>query len=270
MLTWISDNELIATGNLTVSGDQTMLASYNAEEQSWSAISGPSSSVITGPVTALGLADQDGSRFWVAGKSTDGLPFLVYYDGEDFHSVDSALGEQSTIEGVQVLAVSKDHDESDYLDKDQILLVTGKIQLPSFGLVSAALYNGTTLSPFILSSTADGRPGTIVALLSEYENTFTSDGRCFILLSLLFLLLTEPVLDGGLSNGLIVLISFAVSLGCLFILLCIGVALAVIRRRRQGYVRAGLGTDRRTDLTRVPPEYLLDSLRRRPTGAPAI
>ena len=181
VLTWISDNELIAAGNLTVSGNQTMLASYNAEEQSWSTISGPSSSVITGPVTALGLADQDGSRFWVAGKSTDGMPFLVYYDGEDFHSVESLLGEQTTIEGVQVLAVSKDHDESDYLDKDQILLVTGKIQLPDFGLVSAALYNGTTLSPFILSSTADGRPGTIVALLSEYENTFTSDGRCSIL-----------------------------------------------------------------------------------------
>ena len=177
VLTWVSNTELIAAGNLTVSGNKTMLASYNAEEQSWSAISGPSSSVITGPVTALGLATQDGSRFWIAGKSTEGLPFLVFYDGDEFHSVDSVFGEQTTIEGVQVIAVNEDHDESDHLDNDQVLLVTGKIQLPRFGLVSAAIYDGHKLAPFILSSTTDGRPGTIVALFSEYQNTFTSGGK---------------------------------------------------------------------------------------------
>ncbi|KAL1954822.1 hypothetical protein VTO42DRAFT_552 [Malbranchea cinnamomea] len=251
VLTWISDDRLIAAGNLTVSGNRTALASYNAEEQTWSVISGPSSSVITGPVTALGLAREDGSRFWVTGKSSDGLPFLVFYDGTDFRSVDSLFGEQTTIEGVQVLAVKEEHEDSEYLNKDQVLLVTGRIQLPEFGLVSAALYNGTTMSPFILSSTADGRPGTIIALLSEYENKFSSGPR-------------------GLSRGLIVLISFCLALACIFLIVLVGIILARIRRYRQGYVRAPQGTDRRPDLKRVPPEYLLDSLRHRPNGAPAL
>ena len=184
VLTWASNNELIAAGNMTVSGNETMLASYNAEEQSWSAIGGRSSSVITGPVTALGLSRQDGSRFWVAGKSAEGLPFLVFYDGNDFYSLDSVFGEQTTIEGVQVIAVNEDHEESEHLDNDQVLLVTGKIQLPRFGLVSAAIYDGHKLAPFILSSTADGHPGTIVALFSEYENTFTSNGKSYLALSI--------------------------------------------------------------------------------------
>lgn len=184
VMDWASSETLIVAGNLTVSDNQTMLAKYNAKKEKWSVIDGKSSSSssITGPITSLGFAEKDGSRFWVSGKSPKGATFLMYYDGADFHAVDSTFGEQTTVEGIQIIALSEDHADTDYLDKDQALLVTGQLQLPKVGLISAALFNGTTMTPFIFSSMADGGPGTIVGLFSEHENSFS--GGCKYLLIL--------------------------------------------------------------------------------------
>ncbi|KAK2749248.1 hypothetical protein FQN57_006864 [Myotisia sp. PD_48] len=248
---WATENRLIVAGNLTVSGNSTMLASYDAAQQTWTTITGNSSSSIDGEVRALGLARKDGSRFWIAGKSTSGSPYLVLYDGTQFHPVPSLFGDSTTIEGLQVLHVTEDHGESPFLDKNQVLFVTGKLQLPNFGIVSGALFNGSSLDPLILSSLADGQPGSITGLFTE----------------------NKIDLAGGRNprpRGIVILISFCIALGLVFLLVLLGIILNRIRRHRQGYVAAPQGTDRKPDLTRVPPEYLLESLRHRKPGVPNI
>ncbi|KAF3484045.1 uncharacterized protein GIQ15_03369 [Arthroderma uncinatum] len=247
VLQWATNDKLLVAGNLTVERNETMLAGYDAKEQKWSTITGKNSESVSGEVRALGLARSDGSRFWIAGKSSTGTTFLVLYDGAEFKPVGHLFGDSTIIEGLQVLPLTKTHEKSDFLDDNQVLLITGKLQLPSFGFVSGALFNGTTLEPFILSSMSDGRPGSISGIFSE--NKIDVAGH-----------------RGQKPRGIVVLISFCIALGCVFFLVLFGVLLNRYRRHKQGYITAPQGTDRKPDLSRVPPEYLLESLRHRTPG----
>ncbi|EFR03149.1 hypothetical protein MGYG_06144 [Nannizzia gypsea CBS 118893] len=247
VLLWADNDQLLVAGNLTVERNTTMLAKYDAKEQQWSTITGKNSESLSGEVRALGLARSDGSKFWIAGKSTDGNSFLVHYDGTEFRSAGNLFGESTLIEGLQVLPLTKNHDKTDLLDENQSLLITGKLQLPDFGYVSGALFDGNTIEPFILSSMSDGRPGSISGIFSE--NTINVAGHRK----------QKP-------RGIVVLISFCIALGCVFFLVLFGILLNRYRRYKQGYVTAPQGTDRKPDLNRVPPEYLLESLRHRTPG----
>ncbi|OAX85177.1 hypothetical protein ACJ72_00444 [Emergomyces africanus] len=251
VLQWATKDKLIAAGNFTVGSNATTLAIYDAESRTWSSISGASSNIIPGPITAFGFSREDGSRFWVAGKSSDDSPFLVFYDGLKFHSPGPLFGKQTTIHGIQVIGLRREHSATEMFDKDQVLLISGRLEIPDFGIASAALYNGTTLTPFILTTTTDGQPGAVAELFSENKNTFKGVRRPH-------------------SRGIVVLVSFCIALGCVFLIVLIGIILNRIQRYRQGYVTAPRGTDRRPDLQRVPPEHLLDSLRQRASGVPAI
>ncbi|GAD97268.1 cellular morphogenesis protein (Rax2), putative [Paecilomyces variotii No. 5] len=252
-LKWVNNDKLLVAGNLTVSNNRSMVATYNTKDQSWTSMNGTSADDIPGPVTVLSPASDDVSQIWLAGKSsTNGSSFLIYYDGNNFHTVGNVFGQQTTIRDVQVLEIGKNHDDTPFLDNDQILLITGQLVLPDFGNASAALFNGTSVTPFILSTTGNDEPGSISQLISENKNTFSKN-------------------SGHYSNGIIVLVSFCCALGCVFLIVLIGIILNKIQRHRQGYVRAPTtGTDRPTSMRRVPPEYLFDSLKARTAGVPAV
>lgn len=252
-LYWASEDLLFAVGNLTVNGNQTTVATYNAKKQVWSSFQGASSPAIDGTVTAFSPAIQDMSRFWLAGQSPNGSAFLVNYNGTGFQSVENMFDTGTRIESLEVMAVSNDHGSSALLNQDQVLLVTGKLVIPDFGDASAAFFNGSALVPFILSSKFDGKPGSISGLFSERTNTFRRHSHHY-------------------SNGIVVLISFCIALGCVFLIVACGVILNKIQRRRQGYVAApqSYGTDRPSPMRRVPPEYLFNTLNQRNPGVPAL
>lgn len=174
-LAWQGRNTLLAGGNLTVDNNATSLASYDTKGAQWTALDGASSDV-PGPVTALSPANSDVSQFWVAGKSANGSAFLMKYDGSKFRTVGDVLGDQTVIRGLSVLQLNQDHDENDLVDRDVTLLVTGELNLPSFGNASAALFNGTSFTPFILS-TSGNNPGSLSQLFSEKEINFKSSGE---------------------------------------------------------------------------------------------
>ena len=175
-LAWSGEDTLIVGGNLTVDNNATSMASYDAKLQRWSALAGAASTV-PGPVTALSPANSDASQFWVAGKSTNGSAFLMKYDGSTWHNVGDTLGKQTTIRGLQILMLSKAHGSSDLIGKDQTLLLTGQLALPNFGNASAALFNGTTFSPFITSTTTGNSPGSLSQLFSQKKNFFKAGGK---------------------------------------------------------------------------------------------
>jgi hypothetical protein len=70
----------------------------------------------------------------------------------------------------------------------------------------------------------------------------------------------------------VVLVAFCCALGSVFLIVVAGIILNKIQRRRQGYTAApqSFGTDRPTDMQRVPPEYLFNSLHHPQPGAPAV
>ena len=171
---WQGDNQLLAGGNLTINNNATSLATYDASNTEWTALGAASD--VPGPVTAIGPADNVAYTFWVAGKSTNGSAFLMKYDGTQFRSIGDSLGKETTILGLSVLQLGKNHENSDLVAKNMVLLVTGQLNLPTFGNVSAALFNGTTFTPFILSTSGNG-PGSLSKLFSANGNTFPNAGE---------------------------------------------------------------------------------------------
>ena len=177
-MTWQGStaDKLLVGGNLTAGNNATSLATYDVTKNQWEEVSGAAANV-PGPVTALAPANSDASSFWAAGKSTNGSAFLVKYDGTSYTSVGDTLGNKTTILGLSVLQLSKNHASNNLVPENMILLVTGQLNLPSFGDASAALFNGTTFSPFILA-TSGNNPGSLSQLFSENSVTFGAAGKC--------------------------------------------------------------------------------------------
>ncbi|OJJ47036.1 hypothetical protein ASPZODRAFT_131964 [Penicilliopsis zonata CBS 506.65] len=252
-LDWISSKELMAVGNLSVSDNNTAVAIYNTKKQTWSPLSGAAYADVPGTITAFTPANEAVSEFWLAGQATNGSNFLLYYGGSALQAVENTFEDGTVIQSLQVLVTSTTHESSSLLEKDEILLVTGSLVLPDFGNASSAVFNGTAFSPFILTTAADGTPGSVSQLFTEKQNTYTSSGH-------------------HLSNGIVVLISFCLALACIFLIVISGVILNKVQRRRQGYMAApqASGTDRPSAMRRVPPEYLFNTLSQRNPGAPVL
>jgi hypothetical protein len=172
-LSWSTSKVLMAAGNLTLNangssaGSPTYVATYNTKQQTWTAIK---NNAIPGTVTAFAPAMQDGSNYWVAGTAKNGSTFLINMDNDNDKPVWHAFNAGTNIRGIAVHQLTSSHGSSQYLDKDQSLLLTGMINLPNFGNVSAALFNGTAFEPFILSSTNSGGPGSISQVFTSKTN----------------------------------------------------------------------------------------------------
>lgn len=179
-LAWTSSTHLIAAGNLTINGNSTFVATYDTKKQEWTAMSTDS---IPGPVTAFTLETSDGSRFWVAGLASNGSTFLMEKDGNRFKPAGngSMFGANTNLRGLQVLSLrdSDSHDGTDLLDGKQALLATGQLNFTAFGYVSAAVFNGTDFTPFILSTTANGDPGSLSQLFSQNKNKLPGSRKSF-------------------------------------------------------------------------------------------
>ena len=171
---WQGNDQLLVAGNLTINNNATTLATYDTSKTEWTALDGANN--VPGPVTALGPADDAASKFWVAGKSANGSAFLMKYDGSQFKSIGDYLGNKTTILGLSVLVLSKSHQNSDFLPSNHALLVTGQLDLPNFGNASAALFNGTTFAPFILSNSGNG-PGSLYSMVAEKSVKFGNAGK---------------------------------------------------------------------------------------------
>ncbi|KAJ5908073.1 hypothetical protein N7495_000755 [Penicillium taxi] len=252
-LSWASSTTLYAAGDLDVSGNSTVVATYDTKSLAWTALPGASKSAMPGSIAAFTPASQDNSQFWVAGTASNGSAFFLKYEGSSFSSPGNMFSEGTVIRGLEILPIKDDHSSVSLLNNDQSLLIMGQLIIPNFGNASAALYNGTAVTPFILSSKSNGQAGSMSQLFTEGQNPYSSKTKHH-------------------SNGIVVLVAFCCALGCVFVIVAAGIVMNKIQRRRQGYSAAPqtFGTDRPTDMQRVPPEYLFNSLGHAHPGAPTI
>jgi len=224
------------------------MASYDITTSTFTPLTNAAStSTLLGPVTAFTSANTAYTTFFAAGVSSDtNSPFISQYNGSTWNPIssDTSLGPGTLISGLQVLSLTQAHAAapSSILSTTQTLLLTGQLELPGFGNVSAALYNGTTFTPFILSSLADGSPGTLrSAFVANPQNLLSS--RCMFLPTVFFSIvyispLTIETIAHQLALGFIVLIALAIALALLFLLVVAGIFAERMRRRREGYVPA--------------------------------
>ncbi|KAN0122244.1 cellular morphogenesis protein [Hyaloscypha variabilis] len=239
-MVWGSQNYLVVGGALSVNGVNTSLATYNVKAQNWTA--GVGATAIPGPVTALAAATSDASQVWVAGTATNGSTFLMKFDGTNWNSVSALLASGSTIRGLQVLSLSKNHASSSLVPASETLMITGALNIPGFGNASAALFNGTTFQPFALTTTAANTGGSLSQIFSQNQNFFSTSGH-------------------HLAKGFVVLIALGIALVLTFLLVVAGLIADRLRKRREGYSHVSTDAfDRSGGMSRVPPEQLFSSL----------
>ncbi|CAO2657029.1 Nn.00g058320.m01.CDS01 [Neocucurbitaria sp. VM-36] len=244
-LVWVADNKLLIAGNLTSGENKTTILSYDSTNSQFAVIAGAND--LPGPVTALTIATNDGDEFWAAGQGSDGTAYLQRFDGSKWMPVQSAMfGEDTEIRGIQVLSLSENHEESDIIDRGQDLLLMGQINIASFGSASAALFNGTALTPFLLATKGqDGstEPGSLSSVFVENPNSFFRQSKKHLAL------------------WAIVLIGLAIALLLTFLLVVTGIAIEWYRKKAQGYSPAPQSyNDRLGNVGRLPPEQLFGTL----------
>jgi hypothetical protein len=173
-LTWVGDNSLLIAGNLTSGTNETKILTYDSSSRQFAVV--PGANDLPGPVTALTIANSGGDQFWAAGTGSDGTAYLQRFDGTKWVPADGSMfGETTDIRGIQVLTLSEDHGNSDIIDRNQDLLLMGRINVTTFGTASAVLFNGTTLTPFLLATKGqDGstEPGSLSSVFVENPNSF--------------------------------------------------------------------------------------------------
>jgi len=175
-LNWVSDTKLVVAGNLTVGRNTTNLVTYDSSSGQFQEFTGAGS--LPGVVTATCPASGDPSHIWAAGQSRDGSAFVQRFDGTKWNAVDSALfGQGTIIRGIQVLMLSEDHAKTDILAAGQDLLILGQINITGFGNASAALFDGTSLIPFLLSTNAQGAPGSLSQVFVENPHSLFRSNR---------------------------------------------------------------------------------------------
>ncbi|KAG9902510.1 nucleotide-diphospho-sugar transferase, partial [Aureobasidium melanogenum] len=245
-MTWRSNNQLIVGGDFTTGGNHTKLALYDAKKQTFTDLG--TSANLPGAVTAMTPANPNYDNWWVAGTANNGSSFLQKYDGTNWHSV-TGLGAATVIRGLQVISLTEKHQLTDLVPSNEVLLITGSVELPDNGNASAVLFNGTTFQPFILTTTANGGQGSLSGMFVQNPSNFLSSK------------------SHHLALGLVVLIGLAIACGLTFLLVVIGILVERHRRRRQGYVpMPQLRPDQHANLNRIPPESLFGTLEKRDTA----
>jgi len=244
-LFWVSDTKLLVSGNLTVNNNATSIFTYDSASNQFQTI--PGANELPGSVTALTPASRDGSQIWAAGQTEDGSAFLQRYDGTKWIPVENMFNPGTYIRGIQVLSLSETHDSSELIDEDQDLLLLGQINVTFIEgrpqSASAVLFNGTSMIPFLLSTTAQNTPGSLSQIFVENPQSFFQDE------------------DKHLALGFIVLIALAIALALTFLLVVTGILIEWYRKRAAGYSPAPTSyTDRMGNVGRVPPDQLFGTL----------
>lgn len=250
-MTWVTNKKLVAGGNFTVDGSTSYLASYTSGAESWNVY--PGAAELPGPVDIIVAGSLDGGQIWVAGTATNGSTFMMKYDGSKWKSAGQLFEAGTDIRSLQIFSLTESKGSSDLLADKMSLMLTGNIVIPDFGNASAALFNGTALTPFALTTNSGNTAGTISRIFVEKTNFFTSEK------------------SNHLPIYAIVLIGLAISLGLTLLIVVAGMAMERLRKKREGYVPAPTSMyDRGSGMRHIPPHELLGSLGKGHPGAPQV
>jgi len=133
------------------------------------------------------------------------------------------------------------HTANGVIESDRMLLMSGNLAGSSFGTASSALFDGSTLIPFITTSSYSGTPGFISSLFHSFS-TFSFAQHHYL------------------AAGVVILISIAIAAGVVFFLALIGILWTLFSRRDDKLSKFEGGDDDDDDSTRHRPSSLLDHI----------
>ncbi|GAA5987924.1 hypothetical protein JCM10908_007272 [Rhodotorula pacifica] len=203
---------LVAAGSFVIGGETRYIARWNFQNQTWLNVGAAND--LPGPATAVSADDHDEDKIFVAGASASGVPYLLYWNGTVWQDVNnSTLGAGSGVQQLVFVPLAQDHDSNGVLESNRMLLVSGDLQINDTS-VSSALFDGVSWYPFLVATAATGSAGAISQLFYSITNFSLSAA-------------------GHLAAGLVILISIAIGLGVVFLLVLIGLLIALARRKEE-------------------------------------
>ena len=236
-LKWGSQTHLFMAGNFTLHGNASTMGVYDARANTYILLPGSNDiNNVPGPITAFTATDNTYTSFFAAGVASNGSAFITKFTSSSSSFPNPAdgtwtpvisptqFGSATHIQGVQVMPAKNQHQGTTTVPNNQILMITGLLELQGFGNASAAIFDGTSFAPFALSTMQDGTPGTLRHVFVENQDN----------------LLRSPS-SHHLALGLVVLIALAIALGLIFLVVVAGVLAERYRRQREGYVPAPTG-----------------------------
>ncbi|ODV78210.1 uncharacterized protein CANTADRAFT_91632 [Suhomyces tanzawaensis NRRL Y-17324] len=161
-------NSVLIGGNLTLNGEFVNFLTYNFDNQAIATKTSFNSLGSSKPVRKFLINDQDNSN--LNGRMIAyGDGFISGYDGSKWNDIGDGINFNSNtlLNDVKLLSVAKSDTgrNGTYFDKSNVLALAGKIDLRDYGLVNVALFNGSTWSPYVYTTTPKNEIGEIHSLL---------------------------------------------------------------------------------------------------------
>ncbi|KAF7428381.1 hypothetical protein PC9H_007604 [Pleurotus ostreatus] len=240
VLAGVSDDTLIAAGSIALSDNSpSNVVRYSIGNSTWSALG--SGSDLPGPVTAIEVNGGNINSIFAAGRSQDNSSFLSVWNGSSWKLLESNLRADTAVTQLAMVPLQDFHSGNDIIEGDRMLMVSGDLDT-SVGNISAALYDGQTLFPYIISSTGAGSPGSISSLFHSFSS-FSFSKRTFL------------------ATGVVILISIAIAAGVVFLLALIGILWTLFSRRDDKVHKVdGAEVEDDDDSTQHRPSSLLEHI----------
>lgn len=239
-LQWASGTRLVIAGELNVAGNRTTMAEYDTKSNEFTTVA--NANTVPGPITAFTSVDNSFTAAFAAGVATaNSSAYLSHFDGKSTWTGIGGFGAQTKIQGLQIMSVNGGGSGNSLVPSGQTLLVMGMLELPSYGNVSAAFFNGTGFTPMALSTLDDGRPGSIYGAFVQNPANLLNKHCKFPFLCNLATYSNTASLADHLALGFVVLIGLACALGVVFLIVVLGILIERVRRQREGYVPAPTG-----------------------------
>lgn len=240
---FIASNTLFFSGNLTMNSTQAYFAQYDFEMSQFS-YDLKLSNGLPGPVNSFVLNGEGTESIFASGSNNKtGEVYLGYWNNSAWQLLDAPFEQGAVVEQVSMLRLESQHKSNSILPGEEVLMVSGNMTLRGFGSASVVLYDGENWQPLFVSTTSSGRPGSVKQFYSQSSQHFNSlIGKHYM------------------KRGFVVLVSLAIAVGLVMLLVLLGLVLAAVRRRKQGY-RPANNRVSETDMTEtVPPAGLLQQM----------
>jgi hypothetical protein len=104
-------------------------------------------------------------------SSVDGSSsYLVAWDGREWTSQGSALGGSSVVSQLTMVPLQNEYQAQGVIEGDRLLLMSGNLVDTSFGDASLVLFDGHDFTPYLVSSTSSGQPGSVSGIFNSLAN----------------------------------------------------------------------------------------------------
>ncbi|KAJ3504246.1 hypothetical protein NLJ89_g8037 [Agrocybe chaxingu] len=231
---------LVAGGSINLADNTASnVVEFNFDNATWVAVG--TGSEIPGPVTALEVNSGNSSSLFAAGQSSDGTSsFLAFWNGERWSTLGSTLSQGSTVSQLTMVPLQNTHTANSIIEADRMLMISGALSTSS-GNASSALYDGQTVLPYIVSTSASGTAGSVSSLFHSFK-TFSFSQRKFL------------------ATGVVILISIAIAAGVVFLLALIGILWTLFSRKDDKLNKYDVAQEEDDDSAHHRPSSLLEHI----------